>query len=232
MVYADSCFGARFILHSSCWFYSNNSNPRFIDITASGSAQVVPDAAHLPISLSSSASSNELALSQVAHSVSQVLATLKLNLIPDSQIKTTSITSSPVYSYTNNVQKITGYQASQSIDVIIRDTRIIGKVIDEVTKAGGNALQINGVSTFVYDPKKAQSIAEQNAVEHARVKAQAYALSLGVKLGKVLSLTESADSSLPTPLVAMSKTATSPTQVSLGTQDVTSNVEVRWSISR
>lgn len=208
-----------------------NHEGRFIDVQATGTSKVVPDAVNLAITLSRTQSSSQQALAQAASSVSKVLATLKSDGITDNYIKTTSLNSSPVYSYTNNTQKITGYQASQNLDITIRAAATAGKVVDDITKAAGNSLQINAVSSFVYDPTAAQATAEKSAADSAKAKAQAYATALGVKLGKVISLTESPVTSSPVPVMAMSKTATNSSQISLGTQDVTITVDTRWEIS-
>jgi hypothetical protein len=204
---------------------------RFIDVQAVGASKVVSDAVDLAITVSSTQSSSQQALAQAAASVSKVLAALKADGIAEKNIKTTSLNSSPVYSYANNTQKITGYQASQNFDITIREASSGGKVIDDITKAAGNNLQVNGVSSFVYDPTAAQASAEKSAAQCAKIKAQAYARALGVKLGKVISLTETPGATAPVPVMTMSKSASDPTQISLGTQDVTVKVATRWEIS-
>jgi uncharacterized protein YggE len=52
-----------------------------------------------------------------------------------------------------------------------------------------------------------------------------------VKLGKVISLTETPSASTPVPVMAMRKSASDSTQISLGTQEVTVTVDTRWEIS-
>ena len=87
------------------------------------------------------------------------------------------------------------------------------------------------MSSFVFDPTAAQASAEKSAAQSAKVKAQAYARALGVKLGKVISLAETPGASTPVPVMAMSKSVSDSTQISLGTQDVTVTVDTRWEIS-
>jgi uncharacterized protein YggE len=208
-----------------------NNGGRFIEVQAVGASKVVPDAVDLAITVSSTQSNSQQALTQTAASVSKVLATLKTAGIDEKNIKTTSLNSSPVYSYVNNTQKITGYQASQNFDITIRIASSAGKVIDDITKAAGNNLQVNAVNSFVFDPTAAQVSAQKSAAQSAKVKAEAYARALGVKLGKVISLTETPAASLPVPVMAMSKSASDSTQISLGTQDVTVTLDTRWDIS-
>jgi len=208
-----------------------NHGGRFIDVQAVGTSKVVPDAVAVAITVSSTQSSSQQALAQAAASAAKVLAALKTDGIEEKYIKTTSLNSSPVYSYANNNQKVTGYQASQNLDITIRVASSAGKVIDDITKVAGNNLQVNAVNSFVFDPTAAQVRAQKSAALSAKVKAEAYATALGVKLGKVLSLTETPAASLPVPVMAMSKSASDSTQISLGTQDVTVTVDTRWDIS-
>jgi len=208
-----------------------NHGGRFIDVQAVGTSKVVPDAVDLAITVSSTQGSSQQALAQAAASVSKVLAALKADGIDEKNIKTTSLNSSPVYSYANNSQKVTGYQANQNLDITIRVASSAGKVIDDITKVAGNNLQVNAVNSFVYDPTVAQVSAQKSAALSAKVKAEAYARALGVKLGKVISLTETPAATLPVPVMAMSKSASNSTQISLGTQDVTVTVDTRWDIS-
>jgi len=208
-----------------------NNGTRFIEVQAVGISKVVPDAVDLAITVSSTQSSSQQALTQAAASAAKVLVSLKTDGIEEKYIKTTNLNSSPVYSYANNSQKVIGYQASQNLDITIRLASSAGKVIDDITKAAGNNLQVNAVNSFVYDPTVAQVSAQKSAALSAKVKAEAYARALGVKLGKVISLTETPAASLPVPVMAMSKSASNSTQISLGTQDVRVTVDTRWDIS-
>jgi uncharacterized protein YggE len=208
------------------------SEARYVDVQATGSVKIAPDAIDLPITISSTAMSNAQAVSTAATSAAKVRAALKADGVSDAYIKTTSLISNPVYAYPNNVATITGYQASQSLDITIRKADTAGTIVDDVTKAGGNNVAINGATSFIFDQSAANALAQAAAVKVARAKAQLYAGSLGVKLGDVISLTESPSSSAPMPLSFMKANAAASTQINLGVQDVSSSVEVRWSIKR
>ena len=208
------------------------STDRYVDVQASGTEKVSPDALDLPISISATAASNEQATSQAANAASKVRSALTKYSIAASDITTTSIVTNAVYSYDNNIQKLTGYQATQSLDVTVRNTKSAGALIDAVTKAGGNHVAINGATPFIVDPTHADSLAEAAAIAAAKSKALTYASSLGVKLGSIIFVTEQPSSISPFPLMTMKASANTETQINLGTQSVTVSVDARWSIQQ
>ena len=97
--------------------------------------------------------------------------------------------------------------------------------------AGGDNLQLQGVSPFVIDNSKATAAARSAAVANAKAKATSYAKLMGVKLGKVNYLVENS-SSIPMPIYGVAKAAAdSETTIDLGTQDITVSISVQWSIN-
>jgi uncharacterized protein YggE len=124
-----------------------------------------------------------------------------------------------------------GYRASQSTEVIIRDEKNAGPIIDAIVVSSGDGLVINSVSPFVLETTKATTAARAVAVKTAKTKASAYAKLLGVKLGKVAYLNENSSPVYSGPVFAMAKDSVAATQIDLGQQEITVTVEVRWNIS-
>jgi uncharacterized protein YggE len=203
-----------------------------ITVQATGTADVVPDAVRLSLSVSVLAESNEVALSQAASTAESVRTTLKDLGIEDADIATQTVTVSPEYSYTESEgQKIVGYRASQVFDVLIRDAENAGAVVDAVVAAGGANVSINYTSPVVDDATTGTVAAREAAVAQARAKAEEYAKLLDVELGDLVYLTEV---SAPTNIVVGAKSdamaESSGTRIDLGTQEVSVTVEVRWEI--
>ena len=203
-----------------------------ITVQATGTADVVPDAVRLSLSVSVLAESNEVALSQAATTVESVRTTLKDLGVEDADIATQTVTVNPEYSYTESEgQKIVGYRASQVFDVLIRDAENAGAVVDAVVTAGGANVSINYTSPVVDDATSGTVAAREAAVAQARAKAEEYAKLLDVELGDLVYLTEV---SAPTNVVVGAKSdamaESSGTRIDLGTQEVTVTVEVRWEI--
>ena len=203
-----------------------------ITVQATGTADVVPDAVRLSLSVSVLAESNEVALSQAATTAESVRTTLKDLGVEDADIATQTVMVNPEYSYTESEgQKIVGYRASQVFDVLIRDAENAGAVVDAVVTAGGANVSINYTSPVVDDATTGAIAAREAAVAQARAKAEEYAKLLDVELGDLVYLTEV---SAPTNVVVGAKSdamaESSGTRIDLGTQEVTVTVEVRWEI--
>ena len=204
---------------------------RYVTVNSEGSIKVTPDAVRLNANVSVVAGSNKDALAKTSTAATAVRAALTKAGIAKSDIATQSISVYPEYNYTQDKGSVlVGYRGSQSFVVTIKNAENAGAVVDAVVAAGGDALQIQGVTPFVLDSSSATESARANAVKNAKAKATSYAKLLGVKLGKVIYLDET---STPTPFPIYSvaaKAEDSATQIDLGEQKVTVSVTVRWSI--
>jgi uncharacterized protein YggE len=205
---------------------------RYVTVNSQGSIKVTPDAVRLNANVSFVAGSNKEALAKVSTVGAAVRAALTKSGILKGDIATQSITVYPEYNYTQDKGSILiGYRGSQSFVVTIKNAENAGAVIDAVVAAGGNDLQIQGVTPFVLDASKATESARNAAVKNAKAKATSYASVLGVKLGKVVYLTENTSPSNYVPMLAMAKSAdTGATEVDLGQQDVTVGISVQWAL--
>ncbi len=210
----------------------DNGVSQGITVQATGVADVVPDAVQVSLSVSVVAEANDVALSQVAATAEVVRATLEQLGIDAADIATQSVSVNPEYSYTEaEGQKIVGYRASQTFDVLVRDASAAGAVVDSLVAAGGANLSINATYPVVNDSTAAAQAARDDAVAKARAKAEEYAELLGVDLGDLVFLTEiSAPTNITIGAKADVMAESALTVIDLGTQEVTVTVEVRWQI--
>jgi uncharacterized protein YggE len=205
---------------------------RYITITADGSVKVVPDAVRMNATVTVIAGTSKEAQAQVSATSAAVRAALTAAKIDKKDIATQSITVYPEYNYTQESgSKLIGYRSSQSFAIVIRNAANAGDIVDSVVAAGGDNLQINGVSPFVLDSTKAAESARAVAVKNAKSKAASYAKLLGVKLGKVTYIVENyAPASYPVQVALGKAEDAMSTVVDLGQQDVTVSVTVRWAL--
>jgi uncharacterized protein YggE len=205
---------------------------RYVTITADGSVKVVPDAVRMNATVTVIAGSSKEAQGQVSTTSAAVRAALTSAKIDKKDIATQSITVYPEYNYTQELgSKLIGYRSSQSFAIIIRNAANAGDIVDSVIAAGGDNLQINGVSPFVLDSTKAAESARAVAVKNAKSKAASYSKLLGVKLGKVTYIVENyAPASYPVQIALGKAEDAMSTVVDLGQQDVTVSVTVRWAL--
>lgn len=210
----------------------DNGVSQGITVQATGVADVVPDAVQVSLSVSVVAEANDVALSQVVATAEVVRTTLEQLGIDAADIATQSVSVNPEYSYTEaEGQKIVGYRASQSFDVLVRDASAAGAVVDALVAAGGANLSINATYPVVNDSSAAAQSARNDAVAKARAKAEEYAELLDVELGDLVFLTEvSAPTNITIGAKADVMAESASTVIDLGTQEVTVTVEVRWQI--
>jgi uncharacterized protein YggE len=207
------------------------ADTRYITISASGTTSVVPDAVRINATVSVLGTTSKGALGTASKTSSAVRSALTSNKVATKDIATQSITVYPEYSYpASGTSTLSGYRATQSFDVTIRSATTAGAIVDAIVEAGGDNIQINGVSPFILDTDKATETARTAAVKKAKAKAASYAKLLGVKLGRIIYLDEtSTPTSFPI-YTATAKADSAETVVDLGEQRVSVSVTVRWSI--
>jgi uncharacterized protein YggE len=205
---------------------------RYVTVNSEGSIKVTPDAVRLNANVSVVAGSNKEAMTKTSSAAAAVRAALTSNGIVKADIATQSITVYPEYNYTPDKGSVlVGYRGTQGFVVTIKNAENAGAVVDAVVAAGGDALQIQGVTPFVLDTSKATDSARTNAVNNAKAKATSYAMLLGEKLGRVNYLIENSSPVSYPPIMALGKAADSEaTVVDLGQQDVTVSITIQWAL--
>lgn len=205
---------------------------RYISVSSVGTVKVAPDAVRLNASVSAISKVSKDALSTSNIAAGKFRSAILANGIDKKYLSSTTLTIYPEYNYTQDAGNVlTGYRASQSFEVVIRNAAKAGEIVDAVVASVGDALYINGVTPFVYDNTKTTEAARISAVKNAKAKATSYAKLLGVKISKVIWLQESsAPSSYPISMV-QAKSDVGATQIDLGEQDISVSVSTRWAIS-
>ena len=207
------------------------ADTRFITVSATGTTTVVPDAVRISATVSVLGTTSKGALGTAGTTAAAVRSALAAKKVATKDIATQSVTVYPEYSYpASGTPALTGYRATQSFDITIRIATTAGSVVDAIVDAGGDNLQINGVSPFVLDNNKASDKARMAAVTKAKAKAASYAKLLGVKLGRVIYLDEVSTPSMNPVYSPSAKADSTETVIDLGEQKVSISVTVRWAI--
>lgn len=211
---------------------ANAANSRYISVSAIGSTTVVPDAVRINAVVSLVAKSSAEALSASSTTASAVRKALVANKVSIKDVATQTLNIFSEFSYPQDGGKpvLIGYRASQSFTITVRTAKTAGAVIDAIVAAGGDNLQINGVTPYVLDSNAATEKARSVAVKNAKAKATSYAKLLGVKLGKLIYLDETSTPTEFPGAYASAAKSDAATQIDLGTQKVTVTVSVRWGL--
>ena len=205
---------------------------RYISVSSTGTVKVTPDAVRLNASVSAIAKVSKEALTNANIAAAKFRTSILANGIDKKNLGSTTLTVYPEYNYTQETGNVlTGYRASQSFEVLIRNAAQAGEIVDAVVASAGDALYINGVTPFVYDNTKATLAARTDAVKNAKAKAASYAKLLGVKIGKIIYLQESSAPSSYSISMTQAKSDAGATQIDLGQQDVSVSVSTKWAIS-
>jgi uncharacterized protein len=172
---------------------------RTISVTGTGQATAVADLTLLTLAVETQAVTASDALTENNKRVAAVLSALKDHGIDEKDIQTTEHRINPV---TDNAHspKI-GYQVRNGLRVKLRNIQAAGLVIDAAVHAGGDATRIENISFSFTDPSRLLTQARKRAVDDAKDRAQQLANSLGVRLGHVLSISESQANGGPRPFL-------------------------------
>ena len=138
----------------------------------------------------------------------------------------------PVMDYSsNNRPKVTGYQASNQVTVRVRALDTLGTVLDQTVSDGAN--EFHGLSFGLAEPGPALDAARMSGVKDARRKAEMMAEAAGVKLGKLLSLSEQGFSPQPRMMMrAEAAVASDAVPVAAGEVSYALSVTAEWALEQ
>lgn len=136
---------------------------------------------------------------EVARRSSAVVALLRSRKVE--KLETTGISLNPVFSYTDNVQRLTGYSATNIVSFRL-DTKQTGTLLDEAVKAG--ATRIDGISFAASDTAiaAAQQQALREATQDAQQQADVVLGTLNLTRREVVSIQVNGASPPPPPMLA------------------------------
>jgi uncharacterized protein YggE len=208
---------------------AGTADNRYITVTGIGRTSVVPNAVRFNTTVSSIGWTNASALSLTTKSAEAVHAALKTAGIATKDVRSANISVCPEYNWSQAAgTKITGYRASQSIDVLVRTASKAGSIIEAVVTRGSDGVQLGGVIPTTPSPSAATEVARAAAFANVKSKASSYAKLLGTSIGEKLS-PEEQSSPVYSWLFPTAKAAA--IEIDLGEQDGTVTITVRWALN-
>jgi len=203
-----------------------------LDVNASGEVTRVPDLAIISAGVVTKAATAGSALQQAANRMQRVRAALKAAGIEERDIQTSNISLNPEYRYVNNQPpQLTGYSASNQVSVRFRDIANAGKILDALVKEGAN--QINGPTLTIEKPEAVLDEARARAIAIGRARAELYARSLGLRVVRVVAVSESGGSypvPPPMPVMMEARAAGADTKIDPGEQKLQVNLAMTFEL--
>jgi uncharacterized protein len=178
-----------------------------LSINAEGETRRTPDIAMFSAGVVTQSATASGAIRDNSARMSAVVAALRRAGIADRDIQTSTISLNPVFTNPDrdamirarelgqplppeaNVRRIVGYEARNTVQVRVRDLANMGRVIDTLVSVGAN--EINGPNFTLDQQQAALDEARLDAVTKGRQRAELYARAAGLRVARILSISES-----------------------------------------
>ena len=203
-----------------------------LEISATGTVTRTPDVATIGAGVVTQAPAAGDAMAANASRMSATIAALKKAGVADRDIQTRSISLNPQYRYGDNKPPVlTGYQAANHVTVRLRDIAQAGRVLDALVAAGAN--QIDGPNFSVDKPQAALDEARTEALKIARQRAELYAKAAGLRVSRIVRISEagSAQPPSPRPFVMAAARKEADTPVASGEEDLSATLSVTFELN-
>lgn len=182
------CLAATVAVLSGCGQNGASKNDSTVTVSGVGTVSVEPDMVRLNVSLSNTSPTTRQAQEAIGKMASRVLSILE----NAGDIKTESLMFSPEYEWRRNKSVLIGQRAEQGIEFAVRDIRQdsgkVARIIDGL--AGIDGITMNRISFGVSDNTEYFVRSRELAFGKAMQKAQQYAGLSGLKIVRVLDLSE------------------------------------------
>jgi uncharacterized protein YggE len=179
-----------------------------LSLTAEGRSRRAPDLAMFTAGVVTQGATAAEALSENNRRMAAVVAALRRAGIAERDIQTSSISLNPRYSNPErdamiraretrepyvppaepSAPRIIGYDARNHVQVRVRRVAEMGRIIDTLAAAGAN--EVHGPNFTVDEPRAALDEARTAAVAEARQRAELYARAAGMRVVRIVSITE------------------------------------------
>jgi len=232
--------------------YNMIESSRVNTITLSGYGEVnaVPNIANVYFSIKKESKTVKEAQTLVAQIENKSIDFLKKNNILEKDIKTSNASFYPKYEYKYNTKTtipcngyncpprqskkiISGYIASESITVKVRNVDIVGKIMQGLGSL--SVSNLNGPNFSIDNEDGLKAEARRKAINNAKEKARTLANDLGIGLGKIVSFSESANYPRPMYFNRMTTESISSkpvvAKIPKGENTISSNVSITYEIN-
>lgn len=205
---------------------------RIISMPGHGVVKAAPDQVQITAGVSTSAPTAAQALTANTARMKGVFDALRKLGVAEKNIQTVNFSVSPQYTGGGNSERprLTGYQVSNEVSVLLDDAGKLGTALDALVTSGAN--QMNGINFSIRDTSTMLARARADAITDAKTRAETYAKAAGVTLGPIQSISEGG-SEPPRPMfrvMAMAPQADRSVPVAAGEESVAADVSVVWEI--
>lgn len=201
-----------------------------ISVVGTGEAAAPPDMATIRLGVASEADEAAEAMRANAASMKRVLARLADAGIDARDIQTSDLSLSPRWSRPEPGRdaEVTGFVASNTLVVRVRDLDVLGPTLDAALGDGVNTL--GGLRFGFADAAELRDAARRAAVADAKRAAEVLAAAAGVTLGELQELSELGGTDGPQPMARMEMAVADAAPVAAGEATIRASVRMVFAV--
>jgi uncharacterized protein YggE len=202
-----------------------------ITVSGEGKVKVIPDMAVVTVGFQNSGKDAKEVKKRNDDVVNKVIVFLKKSGIQPSDYKTTNVSLYKTYDYEG---KKNIFQASQNLNITLKDLSKYDEIMMGLNDAGVNSIQ--GVEFKHSKMEMYESEARKNAMLNAKQKASDYVSVLSQKVGKALLISDNSQTYYPQPMykaamMSMEADVTAPKEtLAIGEIVINANVNVTFAL--
>jgi hypothetical protein len=206
---------------------------RIFSVSGHGEARGAPDIAMVSAGVRTEGPTAKEALQRNTAEMTGVFKAMKALGIADKDMQTSNFSVQPVYKQyppsQPGPQLIVGYQVFNQVTATVRELPRLGEALDAFVTAGANELY--GVQFTIDKPDALQDQAREDAVKDAMRKADLMAKAAGVKLGRLMTMSESGGGRpRPAAMAEMRMAKAAPVPIAAGEQVLEADVSLTYEI--
>ena len=149
-----------------------------LSVRGEGTVEAAPDRATISISVQTQDKDATRAQNSNAKAAQDIINSIVALGVERKYVRTSDYNFSPTYRQEDNHRhEINGYQVSNTVNVLVDDLELVGKIIDAALSNGAN--NINSLDFGLKDRKKLQDEALVEAIKDAKQRAELVASELG-----------------------------------------------------
>lgn len=210
------------------------ADSRFINVSGEGQVEAWPDFLTIKVLVSAQDKTASAAKDKVDSAMNGLLTITQTLNIEEKDIEADRLSNQPVYDWVDNQRKLRGEQVSRNVNITLRKLDQHGTLLHQLLQLSD--IQIQHSQSGFDDPAALSLQATNLALQQAKHKAESMANTLGVRLGKVLSVDEQSQQFSPLRAearmfsVSADQAKAEPAPMLLQKQTINGRVQVRFEL--
>ena len=216
---------------------NNNSNntkgasPATISVTGTATVKGTPDTVSFEIGMETMNVNAAMALSMNNGRVRALEAALMKHGVTKKEMQTSGL---DIQADTNNAGQVTGFTVDDDLNVTMHVLAKAGSAIEAAAQAGGNGVELNGITFSISNDSKLLARARANAMRNAHTEASNIAAAGGTSLTGIVKVTDQENQSTPYPepvTFAGAATAVKSVPLQAGSESLSVQVSVIYALA-